>query len=88
MIRHQFKTRDDVRLNAVEPGKPLGQAILFIHGLSQSWRSWLAQFVDPQLRERFRLVALDLRGHGESRKRLRRDALLTADRRDMLGYKG
>jgi non-heme chloroperoxidase len=66
MIRHQFKTQDDVTLNAVETGNSLGQTILFVHGLSQSWRSWLAQFADPQLRERFRLVALDLRGHGES----------------------
>src|SRR5580704_8575458 len=66
MIRRQFKTQDDVTLNAVETGNPLGQAVLFVHGLSQSWRSWRAQFADPQLRERFRLVALDLRGHGES----------------------
>ena len=66
MIRHQFKTQDDVTLNAVETGNPSGQAIFFVHGLSQSWRSWMAQFADPQLRERFRLAALDLRGHGES----------------------
>jgi pimeloyl-ACP methyl ester carboxylesterase len=26
----------------------------------------MAQFADPELRERFRLVALDLHGHGES----------------------
>ena len=65
MIRHQFKTQDDVTLNAVETGNSLGQTILFVHGLSQSWRTWMAQFADPQLRERFRLVALDLRGHGE-----------------------
>ena len=66
MIRHQFKTQDLVTLNAVETGNPSGQAILFVHGLSQSWRSWMRQFADPRLRERFRLVALDLRGHGES----------------------
>jgi pimeloyl-ACP methyl ester carboxylesterase len=40
MIRHQFKTGDEVRLNAVETGNPLDQAILFVHGLWQSWRSW------------------------------------------------
>jgi pimeloyl-ACP methyl ester carboxylesterase len=39
MIRHQFKTHDDVTLNAVETGNPLGQAILFVHGLSQRWRN-------------------------------------------------
>ena len=64
MIRHQVKTQDDVTLNAVETGNPLGQAILFVHGISESWRSWMAQFADPQLRDRFRLVALDLRGQG------------------------
>jgi pimeloyl-ACP methyl ester carboxylesterase len=63
LIRHQFKTQDDVTLNAVETGNPLGQAISFVHGVSQSWRSWLAQFADPQLRERFRFVPLDLSGH-------------------------
>src|SRR5271165_522666 len=66
MIRHQIKTRDDVTIHVVEAGNPSRPAVLFVHGISQSWRSWLAQFADPRLRERFRLVALDLRGHGES----------------------
>ena len=66
MIHHQIKTRDDVTIHVVETGNLPRSAVLFVHGISQSWRSWLAQFADPRLRERFRLVALDLRGHGES----------------------
>jgi non-heme chloroperoxidase len=66
MIHHQIKTRDDVTIHVLETGNPSRPAVLFVHGISQSWRSWLAQFADPRLRDRFRLVALDLRGHGES----------------------
>jgi pimeloyl-ACP methyl ester carboxylesterase len=65
MIRHQAKTQDDITIHVVETGNPSGPAVLFVHGISQSWRSWMAQFADPQLRERLRLVVLDLRGHGE-----------------------
>jgi non-heme chloroperoxidase len=72
MIHHQIKTRDDVTIHVVETGNPSRPAVLFVHGISQSWRSWLAQFADPRLRDRFRLVALDLRGHGESRRFRRR----------------
>ena len=66
MIHHQIKTRDDVTIHVMETGNLSRSAVLFVHGISQSWRSWLAQFADPRLPERFRLVALDLRGHGES----------------------
>lgn len=41
-----------------------GPAILFLHGLSMSRDTW-ARFV-PELEERFRVVRLDQRGHGES----------------------
>jgi len=64
MIRHQVKTHDDVTIHVVETGNLSRPAVLFVHGISQSWRSWLAQFADRRLRERFRLVALDLRGQG------------------------
>ena len=59
-------TADGVRLNVVETGNPQGPAIVFIHGISQSWLSWTAQLADPTLRARYRLVAFDLRGHGAS----------------------
>jgi non-heme chloroperoxidase len=59
-------TADGVRLQVVETGNPQGPAIVFVHGISQCWLSWLAQLSDPVLRARYRLVAFDLRGHGGS----------------------
>mgnify|MGYP001545762455 CR=1 FL=1 len=41
-------------------------AILFIHGSSLSSRIWDAQFTDPQLSRLYRLIAIDLPGHGQS----------------------
>lgn len=59
-------TADGVRLNVVETGNRQGPAIVFVHGISQSWLSWIAQLADPTLRATYRLVAFDLRGHGAS----------------------
>lgn len=60
--------------------------IVFVHGWAQSARAWAPQLADPALSERFRLVAMDLRGHGDSEvpsMRLRRPARL--GRRPRLG---
>lgn len=65
---------DGVPLNVVETGNPQGEPIVFLHGFSQSYLSFLAQLQDPQLRSRYRLVALDLRGHGASGKPWLREA--------------
>lgn len=59
---------DGVPLTVVEGGNPAGPAILLLHGYSQSSLSWLPQFGDPGLAAHFRLVAIDLRGHGASGK--------------------
>ncbi len=67
MKRHAITGHGRVRLNVVEAGNHTGRPILFIHGWSQSNLSWAKQFASP-LAERFRLVALDLRGHGDSDK--------------------
>ena len=56
-----------MQLHLVETGNPSGQAILFIHGWSESHLVWARQLNSP-LSERFRLVALDNRGHGDSDK--------------------
>jgi pimeloyl-ACP methyl ester carboxylesterase len=54
-----------VRLHVREAGPESAPPILFIHGWSQSWMSWVRQ-LGSELAERFRLVAFDLRGHGMS----------------------
>lgn len=43
-----------------------GELLLFIHGLGSSIRDWENQI--PYFGERYRVVALDLRGHGKSDK--------------------
>jgi non-heme chloroperoxidase len=59
-------TEDDVKLNVVEAGQTDGPALVFVHGLASSWKAWEGVMADPQLAERYRLIAFDLRGHGQS----------------------
>ncbi|MDT7836957.1 alpha/beta fold hydrolase [Aquabacterium sp. OR-4] len=54
-----------VPLNVVDQGDPAKPAVLFIHGFRQSTLSWSLQF-GSDLAKRCRLVAFDLRGHGNS----------------------
>jgi pimeloyl-ACP methyl ester carboxylesterase len=51
-------------LNYREWGRPDGAVVLLLHGLTSSSLSW--RNVAPQLGERFRVIALDARGHGGS----------------------
>lgn len=55
-----------VRLAVREAGDPSGPPIVLLHGWSASSAAWAAQLADPELTAHHRLVALDLRGHGES----------------------
>src|SRR3954470_5641051 len=63
------KTPDGLTISAQEWGNPSGAEILFIHGFSQSYLSWMRQ-VDSDLAREFRIVTYDLRGHGNSDKPL------------------
>src|SRR5471030_1522701 len=63
------KTPDGLTISAQEWGNPSGPEILFIHGFSQSYMSWMRQ-VDSDLAREFRIVTYDLRGHGNSDKPL------------------
>src|ERR1700729_370546 len=63
------KTPDGLTISAQEWGNPAGPEILFIHGFSQSYLSWMRQ-VDSDLAKDFRIVTYDLRGHGNSDKPL------------------
>ncbi len=64
------KGGDGLTLAVREWGNPNGPAILFIHGWSQSHMSWEKQYTDKKLAKKYRMVALDLRGHGDSEKPL------------------
>ena len=65
MKLHNVVSSDGLRLNVAECGNAEGASILFIHGWSQSYLSWMKQ-LESRLAEQFRLVAFDLRGHGAS----------------------
>ena len=68
MLRHHMIVGGGgVQLHAVETGNAKGRPIVFIHGISQCGMVWARQ-LSSDLAETFRLVALDLRGHGLSEK--------------------
>ena len=54
-----------VQLHVREWGDPEGPPILLIHGWSQNHLCWAKQY-ESALRDEFRIVAYDLRGHGMS----------------------
>lgn len=67
MKTHSVTGGGGLELHVVETGDPSGKPILFIHGTSQSHLAWERQ-LESGLGRRFRLVGMDLRGHGGSEK--------------------
>jgi pimeloyl-ACP methyl ester carboxylesterase len=59
-----FRTNDGVRLHYLEAGA--GKPIVLVHGISQTAEQF--KFQIEGLADRYRVIALDLRGHGESEK--------------------
>jgi pimeloyl-ACP methyl ester carboxylesterase len=60
-----FLDLDGFRLAYREWGSPqAAQAVVLIHGITSSSLSWVR--VAPGLADRFRVVAVDLKGHGDS----------------------
>ena len=62
----RVQTSDGTRLAAYAAGDPANPAILLIHGWAQQSLCW-APLID-RLKDRFHIVAMDLRGHGASDK--------------------
>jgi len=67
MKTHKIAGGGGVQLNVVEEGNPQGRPILFLHGVSQCSLQWSRQ-MDSSLAGTYRLVAMDMRGHGLSDK--------------------
>ena len=59
-----FRTNDGVRLHYLEAGA--GKPLVLVHGFSQTAEQF--KFQIEGLADRYRVIALDLRGHGESEK--------------------
>jgi pimeloyl-ACP methyl ester carboxylesterase len=57
----------DVQISVVETGNPKGRPIVFIHGFSQCGLAWNQQ-MSSDLADDYRLVSMDMRGHGQSDK--------------------
>lgn len=67
MRAHSITGGGGLKLHVEEAGHPDGKPILFIHGFSQCRLAWRKQ-MESDLARDFRLVAMDVRGHGLSEK--------------------
>ena len=61
-LKHDYADLGDVRLHYVSGGT--GPAIVLLHGWPQTWYMW--RDVLPGLMQRYRVVAVDMRGLGDS----------------------
>jgi non-heme chloroperoxidase len=59
-------TTSGVLLDGAESGDPQGMPVVFLHGVTDSWRSFMPLL--SQLPSRYRSIALSYRGHGDSVK--------------------
>jgi pimeloyl-ACP methyl ester carboxylesterase len=57
---------DGETLAYVDTGNPHGPAVVLIHGYTDNARDWVPML--PYLSKRFRLILVDIRGHGQSSK--------------------
>jgi pimeloyl-ACP methyl ester carboxylesterase len=67
MKHHMVSGGGGTQLHVVETGNASGRPIVFIHGFSQCRLAWSRQ-MNSDLADGYRLVAMDLRGHGLSEK--------------------
>ena len=63
-FEHRYATVDGVRLHYVIGGRTDGDAVVLFAGFPESWYAW--RHVMPPLGERFRIIAPDLPGQGDS----------------------
>jgi esterase len=60
----RFVTANGLRFHYLEWGEPDSPPVMLLHGFAQTCHSW--DFVALSLCDRFRVIALDQRGHGDS----------------------
>ena len=63
-LHHTIEMDDGGRVHVVERGRPDAQPIVLLHGVTLSTVTWHYQLLD--LADRFRVLAVDHRGHGKS----------------------
>ncbi len=62
VVHHEIPTPDGGTIHAIEKGE--GRPVVLIHGITLRSDVWAPQF--HQLVDRYRVIAVDLRGHGRS----------------------
>jgi pimeloyl-ACP methyl ester carboxylesterase len=62
VVHHHLPTADGGTIHAIELGS--GRPLVLLHGITLRSDVWAPQF--HQLTDRYRVIAVDLRGHGES----------------------
>jgi len=65
-LKKRVALPDGVTLAYVPMGDPAGQTVVLIHGYTDNARDWVPLL--PYLSPRFRLILIDIRGHGRSDK--------------------
>ncbi len=65
-MKKQAVLPDGETLAYIDTGNPSGAPVVLIHGYTDSARDWVPLM--PYLSKRFRLVLVDIRGHGRSSK--------------------
>lgn len=76
---HTVTGGGDIDIRVDEAGNEDGQPILFVHGFSMSRLVWSGQ-LGSELADEYRLVAMDVRGHGDSGKPRGEDAYADPER--------
>ena len=64
----KFFNSSGLKIHYIERGLPSGEPVVLIHGLGGSVATWSEFGVIDRLAERYRVIALDVRGHGLSDK--------------------
>jgi pimeloyl-ACP methyl ester carboxylesterase len=63
-FQHYFAVANGIKIHYVKGGK--GTPVVLVHGWPQTWYEWAKQM--PALSEKYNVIAVDLRGAGESDK--------------------
>ena len=63
-FNHNFRSVDGIKWHWVEAGD--GDPVVLLHGIPESWKCWKHQI--PKLSTQFKIIAIDLKGYGQSDK--------------------
>ena len=79
--REAFVEANGLRFHYLDWGSPANLAVILLHGFAQTCHSW--DFAALGLCDRFRVVAVDQRGHGDTEWASDADYSLRTQRRDL-----